>query len=102
MASKKPVRPVSKKVRTPVKVKQPYTGTRMVLRSQKREEREREKREEAAAVLRAAQELQEQRDAMLANQAQALPGSLGDKNFHAAFVQMGQGDCTIMATPEGR
>jgi beta-lactamase superfamily II metal-dependent hydrolase len=30
------------------------------------------------------------------------PGSRGDGNFHLAFVQIGQGDCTVLSTPLGK
>ncbi|MEV4254343.1 MBL fold metallo-hydrolase [Spirillospora sp. NPDC049652] len=54
--------------------------------------------QEAAA--RQAQLRQERAD-KLAKLPKAPDGNRGDGNFHAVFLQMGQGDCTLMTTPQG-
>jgi beta-lactamase superfamily II metal-dependent hydrolase len=46
--------------------------------------------------------LAKDRSAALAVQPIAPPGSRGDGSLHLAFVQMGQGDCTMISTPRGQ
>lgn len=93
--------PKEKKKRTPVKTRDFGTSSRE-LRSQTLARRKKDEQDERLAAQRLAQELQKQRDSRLANRAPAVDGNLSDGNFHMAFVQMGQGDCAIMATPAGR
>jgi beta-lactamase superfamily II metal-dependent hydrolase len=71
-------------------------------RSQTEPDRLKEKRAKEIEAARVADDLRKKRAAMLASRTPAAPGNRGDGNFHAAFVQMGQGDCTIMTTPAGR
>ncbi|RFU41625.1 hypothetical protein DZF91_10635 [Actinomadura logoneensis] len=62
----------------------------------------------AEDVKRAAQEaadkqeqLRKERAEKLAALGKAPDGTRGDGNFHAVFLKMGQGDCTLMTTPRG-
>ncbi|WP_436763055.1 ComEC/Rec2 family competence protein [Streptosporangium sp. V21-05] len=52
------------------------------------------KAEDAELAARRAEELK--------NIPPAPTGNRNDKHFHAAFIRMGMGDCTIMSTPGGR
>lgn len=58
--------------------------------------------EEKARAILAAAALQKKRDDALAAQPKAAPGNRNDGSFHLAFVQMGQGDCAIMSSPQGK
>lgn len=53
-------------------------------------------------VRKEAEALRRQREQALAKQHKAPDGTCGDRKFHLAFVQMGQGDCTIISTPMGK
>jgi beta-lactamase superfamily II metal-dependent hydrolase len=63
------------------------------------------KAEDAARALQEAADKQEQlrkeRAEKLAALGKAPDGNRGDGNFHAVFLKMGQGDCTLMTTPLG-
>ena len=76
------------------------TGGRLTRRST-RESRELAKQRERAKEEEARKQLEEQRAQSLANRPQAPAGSRRDRQLHIAFIQMGQGDCTIISTPAG-
>ncbi|MEV4377153.1 hypothetical protein [Streptosporangium sp. NPDC049644] len=60
------------------------------------------KKEEEEAARKKAKLIAQMRAREIASRPASKPGTRNDVNFHAAFVQMGQGDCTIMCTPQGR
>jgi beta-lactamase superfamily II metal-dependent hydrolase len=55
-----------------------------------------------AQLARAAEQLRQRREDALRNRPQAPAGTCGDGKLHIAFIQVGQGDCTVVSTPEGR
>lgn len=101
--------PKTKKTRTRVETTSglPYgasasTGDRPENARQKAKREAAEKLELAQAQAAAA--AKEIRDRIDAQRAASPPvaGVRGDGDFHLSFVQMGQGDCTIMSTPTGK
>src|SRR5258706_12654980 len=77
-----------------------HTGQR-VTRSKTRDSRELAKELEIAKEQKAREQLEKQRAQSLANRPQAPAGNRSDRQLHMAFIQMGQGDCTIISTPGG-
>ncbi|GAA4198616.1 hypothetical protein GCM10022252_49390 [Streptosporangium oxazolinicum] len=71
-------------------------------RSQTKDERDKKKQREAEEARKRAKAVAAARAKEIADRPAAKAGTRNDVNFHAAFIQMGQGDCTIMCTPEGR
>ncbi len=88
--SRKPVQRLAPAIRKPV------------TRSQTKKRRERLLKEQRREARRQQRELRRRREEALANRPPAPKGSRGDGSFYITFVQMGQGDCCIMATPKGR
>jgi beta-lactamase superfamily II metal-dependent hydrolase len=73
-----------------------------VTRSQTKEERDKQRQLLLDQLEIEAAALKKKRDDALANQPKAPAGQCGDGRLHIAFVQMGQGDCTLISTPKGR
>ncbi|MFF3438332.1 ComEC/Rec2 family competence protein [Streptosporangium sp. NPDC002721] len=71
-------------------------------RSKTKPDRDKKKQEEADAARKKAKLIAVMRAREIEARPAAKPGTRDDVNFHAAFIQMGQGDCTIMCTPKGR
>jgi beta-lactamase superfamily II metal-dependent hydrolase len=86
--------------RKPVK-KTEWSSSRET-RSRTAQRRAKEERERLTTARRQEEELLRRREKALNNRPPAPAGSRGDGNFHMAFLQMGQGDCCVMATPRGR
>jgi beta-lactamase superfamily II metal-dependent hydrolase len=63
-----------------------------------------EQKRQKASRERARVKAEELRAAMAVDRGvpDAEPGERGDGYFHMASIKMGQGDCTIMSTPEGK
>jgi beta-lactamase superfamily II metal-dependent hydrolase len=74
----------------------------MPTREDDREAREKRMKEEEEAAQEAEEQRRREHDEMRSRQTPPPPGSRGDGTLHIAFLQMGQGDCTIMSTPGGR
>ena len=57
---------------------------------------------QAKAMAKAAKALAAAKAEMIKNREKTTPGSRQDGSFHITFLEMGQGDCIIMATPKGQ
>ncbi|MER5649288.1 hypothetical protein [Streptosporangium sp. NPDC002524] len=93
--------PINPRDRTDVKNASKGYGS-ISTRSKTKPDRDKKKKEEAEAARKKAKLVALMRAREIAARPAAAPGTRNDDNFHAAFVQMGQGDCTIMCTPQGR
>ena len=77
-------------------------SSRPTTRARTKPARDAKKAAELAEVEAEREALEARRRATLAARPVAPPGNRGDGRLHIAHVRVGQGDCTIMATPAGQ
>ncbi|MEV4749541.1 hypothetical protein AB0K21_24430 [Streptosporangium sp. NPDC049248] len=93
--------PQNSRDRTDIKTASKGYGS-VSTRSKTKPERDKKKKDEEDRARERAKAVAAARAREIASRPAAKAGTRDDENFHAAFIQMGQGDCTIMCTPEGR
>ena len=71
-------------------------------RSQTKPQRDAEQAAILEAARKHAEELRLRREEALKKQPATPAGNRGDGSLHISFLQMGQGDCCLIATPKGR
>jgi len=71
-------------------------------RSKTKPQRDAEQAANLEAARKHAEELRLRREEALKKQPATPAGNRGDGSLHISFLQMGQGDCCLIATPKGR
>ncbi|MFI5797390.1 ComEC/Rec2 family competence protein [Streptomyces sp. NPDC051677] len=89
------------KTRTPIK-DIPVYSTRRETRSATKDKRDADLRKIRREAEKRARDLKRRREQATASRKPGAPGERKDGSLHIAFIQMGQGDCIVLCTPEGR
>ncbi|WP_329222713.1 hypothetical protein OG352_36210 [Streptomyces sp. NBC_01485] len=80
----------------------PVYSTRRETRSATKPQRDAALRKIRRAAEKEARDLKRRREQAAARRKPGAPGERNDGSLHIAFIQMGQGDCIVLCTPEGR